>query len=107
MHSFKSNRGSVLVVALVFAAILAISLTSYLRLSLNSGKLANRSFYMNAAQNLVDTGLERTLWCLNNEYLYTPSHWSTGGFAARAGFTEQYQATFPSPSDYYPLSGGA
>jgi hypothetical protein len=108
MHSYKSNRGSVLIVALIFAVIIAISLTSYLKLSLNAGKLANRTFHLNAAQNLVDTGFERTLWCLNNAKLYgSPANWTTGGFAARTGFSNEYQATLPTASTYYSLSGGA
>lgn len=108
MRSLQSKRGSVLIVAAIFAAILAIALTSYLKLALNATKLANRSFYMNAAQNLVDTGFERALWSLNNEYVYpSPTHWTTGGFTARSGFANEYQGTFPSSGTYYTLSGGA
>ncbi len=108
MSPYKSNRGSVMLVALIFAAILAIALTSYLKLSLSAGKLANRSFYLNAAQNVADTGLERVLWALNHEYLYpSPAHWSTGGFTARSGFSNEYQGIFPSSGTFYTLSGGA
>lgn len=97
-----------MIVALIFAAIIAISLTSYLKLSIGAGKLANRSFYMNAAQNIADTGLERALWSLNHEYLYpSPANWSTGGFAARSGFSNEYQGIFPSSGSFYTLSGGA
>lgn len=107
MRSLRSERGSVLVVAAIFAALLAVALTSYIRLSLGATKLANRSFYLNAAQNLVDTGFERALWCLNNAYAYTaPAHWTTGGFAARSGYSNEYQGTFPSSGTYYNLSGG-
>lgn len=106
-RNFHSERGSVLIVALIFAGILAIALTSYLKLSLNAGKLANRSFYMNAAQNLVDSGIEHALWSLNNEHLYpAPANWTTGGFAARSGYTNEYQGTFPSASTHYTFSGG-
>lgn len=108
MRSLKSKRGSVLIVAAIFAAILAIALTSYIKLALGASKLANRSFYMNAAQNLVDTGLERALWSLNNEFTYpSPGNWTTGGFTARAGYANEYQGTFPSSGTYYTLSGGA
>ena len=108
MSPYKSNRGSVMLVALIFAAILAIALTSYLKLSLGAGKLANRSFYFNAAQNVADTGLERVLWALNHEHLYpSPTHWSTGGFTARSGFSNEYQGIFPSSGTFYTLSGGA
>jgi hypothetical protein len=108
MSSFKSNRGSVLIVALIFAVILAIALTSYLKLSLNASQMANRAFYLNAAQNIVDMGIERTLWSLNNAHLYSPpSNWTTGGFTARSGFSNEYQGTFPSSGTFYPLSGNA
>jgi hypothetical protein len=106
MHRMQSNRGSALIVAMIFAAILAISLTSYLKLSIGAGTLANRSFYMNAAQNLLDVGLERALWSLNNAHLYaSPTNWTTGGFAGRTGFTNEYQGTFPSATDYYEYPG--
>jgi hypothetical protein len=100
MHSFKSNRGSALIVALIFSAILAISLTSYLRLSLNSANLAHRSFYMNAAQNLVDTGMEKAMWSLNHEIPLAPNHWTTGGFTAHPSLPNQYQGSFPTVGDY-------
>src|SRR5215207_3372902 len=108
MRSLNKSRGSALIVALIFSALLAISITSYLKLALNAGKLANRSFYLNAAQNLVDTGMERAIWSLNNEYLYaSPANWTTGSFTARAGYTNEYQGTFPSANTFYTLSGGA
>jgi hypothetical protein len=100
MHSFKSNRGSVLIVALIFSAILAISLTSYLKLSLNAANLAHRSFYLNAAQNLVDTGMEKALWSLNHEVALTPNHWSTGGFSAHPTIANSYCGTFPTSGEY-------
>ena len=108
MRSLQSKRGSVLIVAAIFAALLAIALTSYLKLALGATKLANRSFYMNAAQNLADTGFERALWVLNNELTYpSPTNWTTGGFTARSGYANEYQGTFPSSGTYYTLSGGA
>ncbi|HTJ79573.1 MAG TPA: hypothetical protein VL357_11310 [Rariglobus sp.] len=101
MHSIKSNRGSVLIVALLFAGLIAISLTSYMKLALTSSRLANRSFYGNAAQNLSDTGLEQALWSINN------NTWTgTAGFTARSGYANQYQGTFPSSTTYYTFSQG-
>jgi hypothetical protein len=105
MRSLQSNRGSVLIVALMFAAIIAISLTSYLKLSLSAGTLANRGFYMNAAQNLVDAGFERTIWALNDAKANpAPANW-----VDRAGFTQisstEYRGTFPTDQPYYILSG--
>src|SRR3954470_16185058 len=91
MRTFHSQRGTVLIVALIFAAILALSITSFLKLAGNASKLANRSFYLDGAQNLVDTGLEQALYSLNNSALTT-----TAGFSPRASYAGQYQGTFSS-----------
>src|ERR1043165_1889295 len=89
MRSCKSERGSLLIVTMMFAAIIAISITSYIKLALGASKMANRSFYMDQAQNLVDTGIEHAMWSLNNS-----SNWAGGGFTGRSGYTNQYQGTF-------------
>lgn len=94
-----------MIVALLFAAIVAIALSTYLRLALNTGSIANRSFYFNAAQNLVDAGTEHALWSLNNQIaLGAVNSWTNGGFSSGAG---GYQGVFPSSTTYYNLSGGA
>jgi hypothetical protein len=107
MRSMTSNRGSVLIVALIFAAILAIALTSYMKLALNTGNLANRSFYFNAALNFIDTGFERAIWSLSDARFHAaPDNWTTHG-----GFTQisanEYYGTFPATNQYYMLSGNA
>jgi len=55
----------VLITALLFASLIAISLTSYIRLSLTSLALADRSFYQNSAVNLAEIGIEEALYCFN------------------------------------------
>src|SRR5581483_6761137 len=95
----KSKRGSLLIVAMLLSALVVIFLGSYLRLGVTALTLSNRSFYSNAAMNLVDTGLEQALWSINN------SNWAGAGFAGRAGHSGQYQGTFPSNTTYYNLSG--
>jgi len=60
-----SERGAVLIVALLLSAIIAIALGSYLALSRNSLTLANRSFYNTAAVNIAETGVEEALWSFN------------------------------------------
>ncbi len=97
----KSERGSVLIVAAIFAIIIAIALASYLQVGRNSMKLANRSFYFNAAVNLTDIGLEQALWSLNH------ADWTGAGFTARGGYASEWQGTFPSPSAYYQFAPGA
>ena len=65
VRSASGNRGSVLIVAMILAAVIGISLVTYLRLSTTSLNLAQRNFYDNSAMNLAETGLERALYCLN------------------------------------------
>ena len=84
-------------VALILSGVIAISLTSFLTLTTHASKMANRSFYMDAAQDLCDAGLDMTLWAMNN------SDWTDAGFTSSA--TNQYQGTFPS-SGSYQFSGG-
>ena len=75
-----SRRGSVLIVALIFAIIIAISLVSYLALANNSLKQAGRSFYASSGINLAEIGLEQALACFNQLNATTPA-------AAWAGWT--------------------
>jgi Tfp pilus assembly protein PilX len=74
----RTNRGSVLIVALLLAAIVGISLVSYIKLCTTSLKLSHRSFFADAASNLVETGLEEAIWCFNQVGAGTPvaSVWS-------------------------------
>jgi hypothetical protein len=52
-------RGSVLIVALIFATAIAMTLTAYLQLAQTTLRVANRAHYANIAMNLAETGLER------------------------------------------------
>ena len=92
----QSNRGSLLIVAMLLSAIVAISLASYLALSSNSLKLANRSFYNNASMNTAETGVEEALWSFNQvaagtalATAWSSSNWNTSdGVTAHATFTD-------------------
>lgn len=64
-RSPHAERGSVLIVAMLLAGIIAISLVSYLKLSNSALNISQRNFYDNSAMNLAETGLERALYCLN------------------------------------------
>ncbi|MBP6507311.1 MAG: hypothetical protein KA257_07075 [Opitutaceae bacterium] len=61
----RAQRGSVLIVALLLAAIIALMLGSYLNLNLSSTRLAKRSFQSYAALNLVEAGAEEAVWSFN------------------------------------------
>jgi hypothetical protein len=67
-HPFSrlpAHRGSVLIVAMLIAAIIGISLVSYIKLTATSFKLAHRTFFSDAASNLVETGLEEAVYSFN------------------------------------------
>lgn len=63
--SLRTERGSVLIVALILAAGIAIALGSFITLNQSSLKLAHRTFYSGAALNLAETGTEEALWSFN------------------------------------------
>jgi hypothetical protein len=84
--SFSGNRGSVLIVALIFASVIAISLGSFLQLANTATKLSYRTHYQGVAMNIAETGLEQAMWELNS----TGSSWtgwsSVGTGAYRRSF---------------------
>jgi len=73
------QRGSVLIVTLIFAGVIAVALVSYLRLSTGALNLSMRSFLNNGAMNLVDAGLEQAVWSFNQA--------TSGNAAAWTGWT--------------------
>ena len=88
----RGERGSLLIVAMLLAAVIGISLASYIALGQNSLKLANRSFYLNAATNLAESGLEEAMWAFNQTTAGSTSAWNgwnrSDGVSARRRFTD-------------------
>jgi hypothetical protein len=89
----QSQRGSVLIVALVLSAVIGISLGSYIALNKNSLSLANRSFYNTSAINLAETGVEEAVWCFNQVTSGASvsagwTGWTTTGIYAKRTFTD-------------------
>jgi hypothetical protein len=79
MSSRARNRASVLIVAMIFSAIIAVSLGSYIQVGQTNLRVANRAFYQNAALNLAESGLEYAMWSVNQQ--------ATGGGNAWTGWT--------------------
>lgn len=73
----RSERGSLLIVAMLLCAIIGISLASYLQLSRNSLTISNRALYSNAAMNLAENGLEESMYNIN-QMVADPSWTWTG-----------------------------
>lgn len=88
--TFRSARGTVLVVALLLMAVIALGITSYLNLSLGSARLAKRGFSQTAAFNLAETGAEEAVWSFNRANGGADdawSGWATAGNVARRTFS--------------------
>ena len=86
-----ADRGAVLVVALVIMSVLAMGLSSYLTLNLNTARQAQRAFQQAAAFNLAEAGAEEALWCFNRAAAGATdawNGWTTSGTAAWRPFTD-------------------
>ncbi len=89
------RRGSVLIVALIFSLVIALSLASFLNISTNASRLSYRTFYQGAAMNIAESGLEQALWEMNR---------ATGGWTGwEAVATNIYRKSF----DMGGIEGGA
>ncbi len=66
----SKQRGSALLATLCFAAVLSLSLSSYLAVCYRSLVLSNRSLHSSHTMELAEMGMEQALWSLN----------TTGGF---------------------------
>jgi len=60
-----TERGGVLITAMIFAFIIGMILVGYVKLSTNSFKMAHRTFYADAANNLAEAGTEEAVWSFN------------------------------------------
>lgn len=81
MKSFPSarrERGAVLIVALILAAIIGVSLVSYVNLGRNNLKQAQRTYLGVAAMNLAEAGLESALYSFNQlDNATGPTAWAS------------------------------
>lgn len=75
LHSRRS-RGSLLIVAMIFAAVLGIAITSYIQLARSSLNISSRAFYNNAGVNLAETGLEEAMWSINQMVAGNANAWT-------------------------------
>ncbi len=100
-YSLASPRGSVLIVAMLFSAGIAVCLVSFIRLATSASQLSYRSFYAGAAMNAAETGLEYGMWSVNKQLAgESAAAWNGWGPSATA---TRAQRTFVLGS----LSGGA
>lgn len=87
----RSRRGSVLIVAMLITAMLALVLGSYFNLSLTSSRQTRRTFDRDTAFHLAEAGIEEAVWSYNQTLAGSSSAWSdwnTDGVAAWKKFTD-------------------
>ncbi|MBL9211806.1 MAG: hypothetical protein JNL92_15150 [Opitutaceae bacterium] len=80
----QRQRGSLLIVAMILAAVIGISLASYIQLGRSSLNISNRALYNNAAMNLAENGLEEAMYSINQyvtDSTYNWAGWSNSGGA--------------------------
>lgn len=85
------RRGSVLIVAMLVTAMLALVLGSYFNLTLTSSRQTRRIFDRNAAFHLAEAGIEEAVWSYNRALARSPdawAGWNTEGVAAWRKFTD-------------------
>lgn len=89
-RSFRDQRGSVLLVALIFAAVVALSLTSYIKLANTTSNISYRSHYAGVAMNAAESGLEHAMWSIKKQKDGVNTAWTdwdtSSGSSARRTF---------------------
>ncbi|HEY8932037.1 MAG TPA: hypothetical protein VIM44_01855 [Rariglobus sp.] len=90
-YPYRDQRGSVLIVALLLAAIVAICLTSFIQLSTQATTMSYRSLYAGVAMNSAESGLEQAMWSINKKKTGSTTAWdgwdTSSGTTARRTFS--------------------
>lgn len=94
---FQSERGTVILVALCFVAVLGISLAAYLALCSRTMQMSNRTSQTALSQQLAEMGVEEALrafnkndwsdWTSGTTPNITTSNWTISGTAATCNLT--------------------
>jgi|GEM_PF-452936 hypothetical protein len=98
LPSPRRRRGSVLLVSLLFSAVIAISLGSFLHLATQATRVSYRTYHLGVGMNIAETGLEQALWSINRSLRGDADAWN--GWT-RVG--SDYRRTF----DLGTIEGGA
>ena len=99
---FRSQRGSLLIVAMIMCAVIGISLVSYLNLGRSSMTISNRGLYNSAAMNLAENGLEEAVYALNKDAVDGSYDWvTTGGWTLTGAGNINARRRLPSATGTY------
>ena len=78
----RSEKGSVLIVTMIFVIVLGLLMVKYLDVAQLSAKISNATYHASAAMNVAETGLEEAIWSINR---YTAGN--TAAFTEAEGWT--------------------
>ena len=81
----RANRGSVVIVAMTLAIALAMMAGGYISLTTQSMRNTQRTFHLNTAFNLAESGAEYAVWCLRNSWTLPANTWT--GDSSTKNFT--------------------
>ena len=76
-RDYRNERGSILIMAMIFATIAAIGIGSYIRLAATEMRMAHTQFYSNASLNLAEAGIEEALYAINRKD-WSGQGWGSG-----------------------------
>ncbi|MFH1496912.1 MAG: hypothetical protein ABII82_03710 [Verrucomicrobiota bacterium] len=88
----RARRGSVLLVSLIFSAIIAISIGSFLKLATNATRTSYRTYDLGVAMNIAETGLERAMWSINRANAGLGGAWN--GWTLVSAGDDDYRRSF-------------
>lgn len=99
LSRWRSERGSVLVVAMILCAVIGISIVSYMNLSRTTMVTSNRALYSNAAMNLAENGLEEAMYALNKSVTSTYD-WGSSGWTITGSGNINARRLLPTSGTY-------
>ncbi|HUG09991.1 MAG TPA: hypothetical protein VMM36_03210 [Opitutaceae bacterium] len=76
LNRARGNNGSVLVVAMTLGIALAALAGGYISLTTQSMRHTQRTFHLNTAFNLAESGAEYAVWCLKNTWTLPTNDWT-------------------------------
>lgn len=99
---FSHRRGSVVLVALCFTAVIGIALAGYIAVATHAMRTSNRGFYTHSAAQFAAMGLERSLQALNEN---TWTGWTDLSGGALGSTDTDAKLSFSLTSSNYGTSG--
>ncbi|MFT3868209.1 MAG: hypothetical protein QM715_06880 [Nibricoccus sp.] len=75
----QQNRGSILLVTMIFVVLVTFMVASYLGLTSTSLKVSHRMYHSIAALDVAESGLEEAMWSINNGGINTTGGWTING----------------------------